>query len=110
MNKIKILNKFYLLVITVFCFTSCLKWAARAEKKLPYETALHRTYEYSGKVIVIGAGASGLAAAKVLEKNNIDYTILEATNRYGGRLKKDTTLADFPIDIGAEWFIVLQSP
>jgi monoamine oxidase len=103
MNKIKILNKFYLLVISVFCFTSCLKWAARAEKKLPYETALHRTYEYSGKVIVIGAGASGLAAAKVLEKNNIDYTILEATNRYGGRLKKDTTLADFPIDVGAEW-------
>jgi len=26
-----------------------------------------------------------------------------ATDRYGGRLKKDTTLADFPIDIGAEW-------
>ena len=91
MNKIKILNKFYLLVITVFSFTSCLKWAARAEKKLPDETALHRTYDYSGKVIIVGAGASGLAAAKVLEKNNIDYTILEATNRYGGRLKKDTT-------------------
>jgi len=38
-----------------------------------------------------------------LEQNNIDYLILEATDRYGGRLKKDTTLADFPIDIGAEW-------
>ena len=103
MSNIKILNKFYLLLISVFCFTSCLKWAARAEKKLPDETALHRTYEYSGKVIVIGAGASGLAAAKVLEKNNVEYTVLEATNRYGGRLKKDTTLADFSIDIGAEW-------
>ena len=44
-----------------------------------------------------------MAAAKVLEQNKIDYIILEATNRYGGRLKKDTTLADFPIDIGAEW-------
>ena len=103
MNKIKTLNKFYILVIIVFSFTSCLKWAARAENKLPDETALHKTYDYSGKVIIVGAGASGLAAAKVLEKNNIDYTILEATNRYGGRLKKDTTLADFPIDIGAEW-------
>ena len=103
MNKIKILNKFYILVIIVFSFTGCLKWAARAENKLPDETALHKTYDYSGKVIIVGAGASGLAAAKVLEKNNIDYTILEATNRYGGRLKKDTTLADFPIDIGAEW-------
>lgn len=103
MKKIKIAHKFYLLIITFFSLTSCLKWAARAEKKLPDETALHRTYDYSGKVIIIGAGASGLAAAKVLEKNNIDYTILEATNRCGGRLKKDTTLADFPIDIGAEW-------
>ena len=103
MNKIKILNKFYILVIIVFSFTSCLKWAARAENKLPDETALHKTYDYTGKVIIVGAGASGLAAAKVLEKNNIDYTILEATNRYGGRLKKDTNLADFPIDIGAEW-------
>ena len=103
MNKIKILNKFYILVIIVFSFTSCFKYAARAENKLPDETALDRTYDYTGKVIIVGAGASGLAAAKVLEKNNIDYTILEATNRYGGRLKKDTTLADFPIDIGAEW-------
>ncbi|MBT5505990.1 MAG: hypothetical protein HOK17_02460, partial [Flammeovirgaceae bacterium] len=33
----------------------------------------------------------------------MDYLILEATDRYGGRLKKDTILADFPIDIGAEW-------
>ena len=86
-----------------FGLSGCLKWAARAESKLPTETALHKTYHYEGKVIIVGAGASGMAAAKVLEQNNIDYTILEATNRYGGRLKKDTTLADFPIDIGAEW-------
>ncbi len=86
-----------------FILSGCFKWAARAKDKLPKETALHKTYNYEGKVIIVGAGASGLAAAKVLEQNNIDYTILEATNRYGGRLKKDTTLADFPIDVGAEW-------
>ncbi len=84
-------------------FSGCFKWAARAEDKLPGETALHKSYDYKGKVIIVGAGASGLAAAKVLEQNNIDYLILEASDRYGGRLKKDTTLADFPIDIGAEW-------
>ena len=83
--------------------SGCLKWAARAENKLPKETALHKTYTYDGKVIIVGAGASGLAAAKVLEQNNIEYIILEATDRYGGRLKRDTTFADFPIDIGAEW-------
>lgn len=78
-------------------------WAARAVDKLPQQTALDKSYKYDGKVIILGAGGSGLAAAKVLERNNIDYLILEATDRYGGRLKKDTTLADFPIDLGAEW-------
>lgn len=101
----KIRSVLLLLIISTlsFCLTGCFKWAARAKNKLPKETALHKTYNYDGKIIIVGAGASGLAAAKVLEQNNIDYLILEATNRYGGRLKKDTTLADFPIDIGAEW-------
>ena len=101
----KIRSVLLLLIISTlsFCLTGCFKWAARAKNKLPKETALHKTYNYDGKIIIVGAGASGLAAAKVLEQNNIDYIILEATNRYGGRLKKDTTLADFPIDIGAEW-------
>ncbi|MFT6204616.1 MAG: monoamine oxidase [Spirosomataceae bacterium] len=98
------LNFVLLFLISSSLFLSgCFKWAARAESKLPTETALHKTYSYKGKVIIVGAGASGLAAAKVLEQNDIDYIILEAINRYGGRLKKDTTLADFPIDIGAEW-------
>lgn len=95
---------FFVIILLVISLSSCsTKWAARAVDKLPKETALHKTYNYEGRVIIIGAGASGLAAAKVLEQNNVDYLILEATNRYGGRLKKDTTLADFPIDIGAEW-------
>ncbi|HAA15884.1 MAG TPA: hypothetical protein DCE41_30905, partial [Cytophagales bacterium] len=62
-----------------------------------------RTYAFEGKVIVVGAGTSGLAAARVLEQNGVDYQVLEATDRYGGRLKKITGLADFPIDLGAEW-------
>ena len=95
---------FFVIILLIISLSSCsTKWAARAVDKLPKETALHKTYNYEGRVIIIGAGASGLAAAKVLEQNNVDYLILEATNRYGGRLKKDTTLADFPIDIGAEW-------
>jgi len=69
----------------------------------PEDNALDKTYNYKGKVIIIGAGASGLAAAKILQQNNIDYLILEASNRYGGRLKENKTLADFPIDLGAEW-------
>lgn len=39
-----------------------------------------------GKVVVIGAGNAGLAAAYELEKAGVDYVVLEATSRYGGRV------------------------
>ena len=58
---------------------------------------------FSGKVIIIGAGAAGLAAAVQLDKNGVDYSILEATDHYGGRVQKNELFADFPIDLGAEW-------
>lgn len=92
-----------ILLLSSLLLTSCFRWAARAVDKLPEETAIQKNYEFAGKVVIVGAGASGLAAAKILEQNNIEYVILEATDRYGGRLKKDTSLVDFPIDIGAEW-------
>ena len=96
---------FKILFLSAFALTlsGCFNWAARAVEKLPEKSTLNRDYDYEGKVVIIGAGSAGLAAANVLEKNNISYVVLEATDRYGGRLKKDTTLADFPIDMGAEW-------
>eukprot|EP01049_Picozoa_sp_SAG25_P010892 SAG25_NODE_1246_length_3507_cov_5.960387_3_plen_367_part_00 len=79
------------------------QWGSRGVRFLPSQTALGRTYNYEGVVVIVGAGAAGLAAGRVLEENKIRYFILEATERYGGRVKADTTFADFPIDLGAEW-------
>lgn len=54
------------------------------------------------KVVIIGAGISGLAAAEVLSKHGIDYVILEARDRIGGRIKTNRDgLA--PYDLGASW-------
>lgn len=57
---------------------------------------------FAGKVIVIGAGASGIYAAHLLMKQGVDVTILEASNRIGGRMMANTSFADFPIEMGAE--------
>ena len=41
------------------------------------------------KIYIIGAGISGLIAAKVLEDNGYHPIIIEATDRVGGRVKTD---------------------
>jgi protoporphyrinogen oxidase len=41
------------------------------------------------KIHIVGAGISGLVAAKVLEDNGFEPIILEATDRVGGRVKTD---------------------
>ncbi|MDA9864031.1 FAD-dependent oxidoreductase [Flavobacteriales bacterium] len=91
------------LVVLANVMSGCGNWAARAVKHIPASTALDRPYAYDGHVVVVGAGPAGLAAAKVMAQNGVSCTVLEATDRLGGRLKKDTMLADFPIDLGAEW-------
>jgi protoporphyrinogen oxidase len=41
------------------------------------------------KIYIIGAGVSGLVAARVLEDNGYSPAIIEATDRVGGRVKTD---------------------
>lgn len=60
-------------------------------------------------VIIIGAGAAGMAAGHLLAQQGINFQILEATSSYGGRMKHNTSFVDFPIPLGAEWLHVNPS-
>jgi monoamine oxidase len=53
-------------------------------------------------VIIIGGGIAGLAAALELQKNNISTTVLEAKNRFGGRIHT-IHHNGVPIELGAEF-------
>ncbi|KAI5078844.1 hypothetical protein GOP47_0006515 [Adiantum capillus-veneris] len=54
-------------------------------------------------VIIIGAGMSGIMAAKTLSEHGIDdFLILDATDRIGGRMHQ-TTFAGYTIEMGANW-------
>lgn len=53
-------------------------------------------------VIVIGAGISGLAAAKKLKDNGYNVTVIEAQEKIGGRLRTDRSLG-VAFDEGASW-------
>lgn len=57
------------------------------------------------KVIIIGAGFAGLAAANYLHKKKIDFIILEARNRISGRVFSHTmdNSDGLVVELGAEW-------
>jgi monoamine oxidase len=56
----------------------------------------------SKKVLVIGAGISGLAAAKKLKEKGFTVTVLEAQDKVGGRLRSNRSLG-VAFDEGASW-------
>lgn len=55
------------------------------------------------EVIVIGAGAAGLAATEYLLKKGKSVICIEANNRIGGRCYTDNDFFGVPYDMGAHW-------
>ena len=58
--------------------------------------------ESSYDVVVVGAGASGLAAASTLQQDGWKVLVLEASDRVGGRVRSDNHLG-FVCDLGASF-------
>jgi len=73
------------------------------------ESTITSSNDFTGTVIIIGAGAAGLTAGHLLKQQGIDFQILEASSVYGGRMKRTLNFADFPIPLGAEWLHVERS-
>ncbi|MEM7140739.1 MAG: NAD(P)/FAD-dependent oxidoreductase [Actinomycetota bacterium] len=54
------------------------------------------------RVVVVGAGMAGLAAAKALYLSGVDVTVIEARDRVGGRTHT-VDLQGAAVDLGASW-------
>ena len=57
----------------------------------------------SVKVVIIGGGFSGLAAANQLKQKGISFVVLESRNRIGGRVFSHQMSDDLVIELGGEW-------
>ena len=79
-----------------------------------YNSTVHAAYEsgqyaadavsetQANRIAVIGAGVSGLAAARQLADAGKAVTVLEGRDRIGGRIWTDNRLGT-PMDLGASW-------
>lgn len=75
---------------SLFCYNSKRK---RGERRIKMFSQHH--------VIVVGAGAAGLAAARLLQDAGHAVTVLEARQRIGGRVYTDHDFAPYPVELGA---------
>jgi monoamine oxidase len=54
-------------------------------------------------VVIVGAGAAGIAAARRIAEAGRRYVLVEAADRIGGRCVTDTRNFGVPFDLGAHW-------
>ncbi|MGW8883805.1 flavin monoamine oxidase family protein [Streptomyces sp. NPDC055749] len=55
------------------------------------------------EVVVVGGGYAGLAAALRLYDNGVDFTLVEAADRIGGRVLTQTRADGVVLDHGGQW-------
>jgi monoamine oxidase len=60
-------------------------------------------------VVIIGAGAAGIAAARRFAAAGRRYVVIEATDHIGGRCVTDMTSFGVPFDRGAHWIYLPDS-
>jgi len=56
-------------------------------------------------VIIIGAGAAGLSAAKELTKQGVSFIVVEASHRIGGRAYSEEIAPDVWFDLGCAYLL-----
>src|SRR3979411_211294 len=54
-------------------------------------------------IVVIGAGAAGIAAARRITAATRRFIVVEAASQIGGRCLTDTATFEVPFDRGARW-------
>ncbi|OWP01168.1 flavin containing amine oxidase [Marssonina coronariae] len=74
---------------------------ARLEKPAPVSP---KKQQQQQRVVIVGAGISGLRAASVLQRHGVEVTILEGrSDRIGGRISTSREPGKAARDIGAAW-------
>lgn len=94
---------FHDLAVRVFTVLECA--GAINFGAVPFMTPYSMRYSIQGerkkRICIVGAGISGLIAARQLRSFGFATTVFEARERVGGRIYTETSLFSAPVDLGA---------
>ena len=79
-----------------------------AGMKMPMRRTYRPTYYAGVHIVVVGAGLSGLMTARLLGREGVDVTVVEAADRVGGRTVSEQ-LGNGIFDLGGQWIGPQQS-
>ena len=68
-----------------------------------YDKVFAATPPREADIVVIGAGAAGIAAARRILAANRKVIVVEAASQIGGRCLTDSSIFEVPFDRGARW-------
>jgi monoamine oxidase len=77
--------------------------ASAALAATPLRAATGPSASWPPEIVIIGAGAAGIAAARKVAAAGRRYLVIEATDHIGGRCITDTKSFGVPFDRGAHW-------
>ena len=74
---------------------------------------MNGAYTMNEPILIVGAGLSGIRAATLLQAQGIEYRIIEARNRIGGRILSEEVEGQQDLgkfDLGPTWFWPQREP
>jgi monoamine oxidase len=73
---------------------------------MPLNVQIACCFSVYTKFLILGAGLSGLSAARHLtESGEKDFLVLEGSHRMGGRIEH-ATFGGYTVEIGAQWLTI----